>query len=78
VEKVNEAAKDKVDIDADVLKVLAYTAAGELSPMAALFGGLVGQEVRALVPHVCNVNMRQCMQGDTAGDIRELLAAHCL
>ena len=44
-EKVNEAAKDKAEIDADIVKKVAYTAAGELSPMAATLGGIVGQEV---------------------------------
>lgn len=29
----------------DVLHKLSFTAAGELSPMAAMFGGVVGQEV---------------------------------
>lgn len=45
-EKVNEAATDKADMDADIVKTFAYTAAGELSPMAATLGGIVGQEVR--------------------------------
>lgn len=44
-EKLNETVADKAEIDADILKQLSYTAAGELSPMAALFGGVVGQEV---------------------------------
>ena len=29
----------------DVLYKLSYTAAGQISPMAAMFGGIVGQEV---------------------------------
>ncbi len=29
----------------DVLRKLAYTSSGEISPMAAMFGGVVGQEV---------------------------------
>ena len=45
--KANEAAKDKAEIDADVVRKVAFTAAGELSPMAATLGGIVGQEVRA-------------------------------
>ena len=45
-ENINEAAKDKADIDADIIKIFSYTAAGELSPMAATLGGIVGQEVR--------------------------------
>ena len=44
-EKINEAAEDKAEIDADIVKKVAYTAAGELSPMAATLGGIVGQEV---------------------------------
>lgn len=45
-ERINEAAKDKADIDADIIKKFSYTAAGDLSPMAATLGGIVGQEVR--------------------------------
>ena len=44
-ENVNEAAKDKADIEADIVKKFSYTAAGALSPMAATLGGIVGQEV---------------------------------
>ena len=29
----------------DVLRKLSYTSSGEISPMAAMFGGVVGQEV---------------------------------
>ena len=47
-EKANEAAKDKAEIDADIVRKVAFTAAGELSPMAATLGGIVGQEVRDL------------------------------
>jgi ubiquitin-activating enzyme E1 len=43
--EINEAAKDKTELDNDVLTKLAYTARGELNPMAAMFGGIVGQEV---------------------------------
>lgn len=46
-ENVNKAAKDKAELDADILKRVAYTAAGDLSPMAATLGGIVGQEVRS-------------------------------
>ena len=35
----------QAELDYSVLEKLAYTAAGEVSPMAALFGGIVGQEV---------------------------------
>ncbi|CAL5220461.1 g2482 [Coccomyxa viridis] len=48
-EKINEAAEDKAEIDADIVKKVAYTAAGELSPMAATLGGIVGQEVMKAV-----------------------------
>ncbi|DBB17709.1 TPA: NEDD8-activating protein uba3 [Trebouxia sp. C0006] len=43
--KINEQASNKVDVDEDVLRKLAYTSSGEISPMAAMFGGVVGQEV---------------------------------
>ena len=49
-DRINAAAEEKAEVDEKVLKALAYTAAGELSPMAAFFGGVVGQEVRALLP----------------------------
>lgn len=48
-EKLNETAADKAEIDEAVLKALSFTASGELSPMAAFFGGVVGQEVCAHV-----------------------------
>ena len=44
-QKLNETAADKAEIDEAVLKALSYTASGELSPMAATLGGIVGQEV---------------------------------
>ncbi|BDA45843.1 Ubiquitin-activating enzyme E1 1 [Coccomyxa sp. Obi] len=47
--KLNETAADKAEIDEAVLKALSYTASGELSPMAAFFGGVVGQEVMKAV-----------------------------
>lgn len=43
-EKVNERQSSKVELDHKVIEQLAYTAEGDLSPMAALFGGIVGQE----------------------------------
>ncbi|KAL3140560.1 E1 ubiquitin-activating protein, variant 3 [Trebouxia sp. C0010 RCD-2024] len=43
--KINDQSSNKVDLDEDVLQKLSFTAAGELSPMAAMFGGIVGQEV---------------------------------
>lgn len=51
-EKINEAAKDKAEIDADIVKKFAYTAAGDLSPMAATLGGIVGQEVKLPSPMI--------------------------
>ena len=44
-ETINSESKTKTELDYSVLEKLAYTAAGEISPMAALFGGIVGQEV---------------------------------
>lgn len=43
--QVNEAAAEKAELDEDVLRKLAHSATGELGPMAALLGGVVGQEV---------------------------------
>lgn len=42
---INESATDKADLDEAVLRQLASGSSGELNPMAAMFGGLVGQEV---------------------------------
>ena len=44
-EGINASSAEKAGVDEKVLQALAYTAAGELSPMAAFFGGVVGQEV---------------------------------
>ena len=44
-QRINKAAQDKAEIDSDIVKKFAYTAAGDLSPMAATLGGIVGQEV---------------------------------
>jgi len=43
--EINSASPNPVDIDDKLIKELAYQARGDLSPMAALFGGLVAQEV---------------------------------
>lgn len=45
--EVNDTMGDaKVDrVDEDVLQKLAFTASGYLNPLAAMFGGVVGQEV---------------------------------
>ena len=42
---MNASSKASADIDEQVLKLLALGASGDLSPMAAMFGGIVGQEV---------------------------------
>jgi len=47
-EKVNAAAPEAVkleQVDEKVVRILAANAQGDLSPMAAMFGGVVGQEV---------------------------------
>ena len=44
VEKINKEGSFNAELDSKVVESLASTAAGELSPMAALFGGIVGQE----------------------------------
>jgi len=43
--EINSNSPNPVDIDDNLIKELAYQSRGDLSPMAALFGGLVGQEV---------------------------------
>lgn len=35
----------QVELDEGLLRKLSFTARGELNPMAAMFGGVVGQEV---------------------------------
>ena len=72
-EKANEAAKDKAEIDADIVRKVAFTAAGELSPMAATLGGIVGQEVRGLPPPAINL-----LQSLFSADVAESSAAPCL
>jgi len=42
---INAAAENKVDIDEDIINKLAASAAAQLNPMAAMMGGVVGQEV---------------------------------
>ena len=59
-ERANEAAKDKAEIDADIVRKVAFTAAGELSPMAATLGGIVGQEVRGFPS--CNRFLAESLQ----------------
>lgn len=43
-ERINKNGDFGTELDSSVVEKLAHTAAGELSPMAALFGGIVGQE----------------------------------
>lgn len=43
--QINDAASSKAEIDETVLRWMALTARAELNPMAAAFGGVVGQEV---------------------------------
>lgn len=42
---LNASAKASAEIDEEVLKLLSFGASGDLNPMAAMFGGIVGQEV---------------------------------
>ena len=43
--QLNDAVEVKAEIDEEVLKLLAFGASGDLNAMAAMFGGIVGQEV---------------------------------
>lgn len=43
-EKLNEQQANKIELEHSVIQQLSYNAEGDLSPMAALFGGIVGQE----------------------------------
>lgn len=43
-ERINKEGNLNAELDSSVIEKLAHTSAGELSPMAALFGGIVGQE----------------------------------
>ncbi|ORX70907.1 ubiquitin-activating emzyme E1 [Linderina pennispora] len=42
---INDKWSQKTELDAELLKKLSYQAQGDLSPMVAVFGGLVAQEV---------------------------------
>lgn len=44
-QKMAGQGEEKVEIDENIIKELSYQAQGDLSPMAAFFGGLVAQEV---------------------------------
>ncbi|KAJ2902031.1 E1 ubiquitin-activating protein, partial [Coemansia aciculifera] len=43
--EINDKSEQKTELDAELLKKLSYQATGDLSPMVAVFGGLVAQEV---------------------------------
>ncbi|KAJ2708175.1 E1 ubiquitin-activating protein [Coemansia sp. IMI 203386] len=43
--EINDKWSQKTELDAELLKKLSYQATGDLSPMAAVLGGLVAQEV---------------------------------
>ncbi|KAJ2819295.1 E1 ubiquitin-activating protein, partial [Coemansia erecta] len=43
--QINDAWSQKTELDDELLKKLAFQATGDLSPMVAVFGGLVAQEV---------------------------------
>lgn len=46
VEHFNSQSQSKVDkIEEQVVRLASFTAAGDLNPMAAFFGGIIGQEV---------------------------------
>ena len=45
--KLQAAQGGHEPLNQELLEKVSYTAAGELSPMAAIIGGCVGQEVRA-------------------------------
>jgi len=42
---INEKAKEPVTLNEDVLKLLSYGAQGDVSPLAAVLGGIVAQEI---------------------------------
>ena len=43
--KLSTASGQGESVDELTLKLLSYSATGDLSPMAAMFGGIIGQEV---------------------------------
>ncbi|WEW57408.1 E1 ubiquitin-activating protein [Emydomyces testavorans] len=45
VQKLAGESEDKVELDEKLIKELSYQARGDLSPMAAFFGGMAAQEV---------------------------------
>ena len=46
---INDQARSKAEVDEKVLEQLSFTASGLLNPMAAMFGGIVGQEIMKAV-----------------------------
>lgn len=56
-----ESSGSNADLDEDVLKLLAFGAAGELNPMAAMFGGIIGQEVGVCA--ACEFGSAHCWPG---------------
>ena len=46
---INDQAQSKAELDEKVLEQLSFTASGLLNPMAAMFGGIVGQEIMKAV-----------------------------
>ncbi|KAJ5070782.1 hypothetical protein M0811_01763 [Anaeramoeba ignava] len=45
MEEKNSTFETKIEIDKELITKLVYSSTGELSPMCAFFGGIVGQEV---------------------------------
>ncbi|RUS22414.1 ubiquitin-activating emzyme E1 [Endogone sp. FLAS-F59071] len=43
--RINETLQDKAELNEKLVKQLAFQASGDLSPMVAVFGGLIAQEV---------------------------------
>ena len=44
-QSIKEREKIEADLDEKIIKLLSYNARGDISPMAAIFGGIVAQEV---------------------------------
>eukprot|EP00164_Ancoracysta_twista_P001544 GFYU01002025.1.p1 GENE.GFYU01002025.1~~GFYU01002025.1.p1 ORF type:complete len:1022 (+),score=376.66 GFYU01002025.1:139-3066(+) len=47
--EINDALEVKADLDDELIRRVSYFARGNLSPMAATFGGIVGQEIMKAV-----------------------------
>ena len=62
--KLQAAQAGEASVNQELLDKLAYTAAGELSPMAAIIGGCVGQEARPPAQaHVCRAPFQTSAKG---------------